>query len=119
MFSSGIQLGTWEFLQWKHVIPVIEENGEKNCFCQAPCLCRDIEEYYTFIAVEAYNVLKEWMDFCASYREKITRESWSMHDLWQITNMNYGGKWGLATNPKMLKHSGKDIGTSTLGTRNS
>lgn len=29
MFSSGIQLGTWDFLQWKHVIPVTEENGEK------------------------------------------------------------------------------------------
>jgi hypothetical protein len=42
------------------------------------------------------------MDFRASYREKITRESWSMHDVWQITNINYGGKWDLATNPKML-----------------
>src|SRR5919198_6096575 len=29
-----------------------------------------------------------------------------MCDLWQTTNMNYGAKWGLATNPKMLKHSG-------------
>jgi hypothetical protein len=38
--------------------------------------------------------------FSCSYGEKITGESWSMHDLWQITNMNYGGKWSLATNPK-------------------
>jgi hypothetical protein len=75
MFSSGIQLGTWDFLQWKHVIPVTEENGEKNCFCQAPCLCQDIENYYTFITFEAYNVLKEWDGFSCSYGEKITGES--------------------------------------------
>jgi hypothetical protein len=23
-----------------------------------------------------------------------------MRDLWQTTNMNYGARWGLATNPK-------------------
>lgn len=26
-----------------------------------------------------------------------------MRDLWQTTNMNYGAKWGLATNPKKLQ----------------
>ena len=26
-----------------------------------------------------------------------------MRDLWQTTNMNYGARWGLATNPKKLK----------------
>lgn len=26
-----------------------------------------------------------------------------MGDLWQTTNMNYGAKWGLATNPKKLQ----------------
>jgi hypothetical protein len=43
------------------------------------------------------------MDFRASYGEKITGESWVMRDLWQTTNMNYGAKWGLATNPKKLR----------------
>jgi hypothetical protein len=57
--------------------------------------------------------------FSCSYGEKITGESWSMHDLWQITNMNYGGKWSLATNPKMLKHSGKDYRNEHFGNRNS
>jgi pimeloyl-ACP methyl ester carboxylesterase len=26
-----------------------------------------------------------------------------MRDLWQTTNMNYGARWGLATNPKKLQ----------------
>ena len=29
-----------------------------------------------------------------------------MRDLWQTTNMNYGAKWGLATNPEeVAEHS--------------
>jgi hypothetical protein len=44
------------------------------------------------------------MDFRASYGEKITGNSWVMHDLWQTTtNTNYGARWGLATSPKNSK----------------
>ena len=60
----------------------------------------DIEEYYAFFTAEAYH------SFRASYGEKITGNSWLMRDLWQTTNMNYGARWGLATNPKRLKGSG-------------
>ena len=55
---------------------------------------------------EAYLSLKEWMDFRASYGEKITGDSFLMRDLWQTTNIDYGAKWGLATHPKNLKSSG-------------
>jgi hypothetical protein len=51
-------------------------------------------------------LVKDWMDFRASYGETITEESWLMRDIWQTTNMNYWAKVGLATAPKRLKSSG-------------
>jgi hypothetical protein len=105
MLSSGIRIGAWDYLQWKHVEPITKENGEVIA-AKLRVYGGDIEEYYPFITAEAYNALKDWMDFRASYGEKIIDNSWIMRDLWQTTNMNYGAKWGLATNPKKLKSSG-------------
>ena len=105
MVSSGIRLGSWDFLQWSHVEPITQENGEIIA-AKLRVYAGDIEEYYTFVTPEAYDALKEWIDFRASYGETITGNSWVMRDLWQTTNMNYGTKWGLATYPKKLKSSG-------------
>jgi hypothetical protein len=105
MVSSGIRIGAWDFLQWKHVQPIIEKSGDITA-ARLLVYAGDAEQYYSFITSEAYNALKEWMDFRASYGEKITGDSWLMRDLWQTTNMNYGARWGLATNPKKLKCSG-------------
>jgi len=105
MVSFGIRLGAWDLLQWKHVEPVTDKNGEITA-AKLLVYAGDVEEYYSFITAEAYNSLKEWMDFRASYGEKITGNSWVMRDLWQTTNQNYGARWGLATNPRKLKSSG-------------
>jgi hypothetical protein len=105
MVSSGIRIGAWDFLQWKHVTPMTNTPGE-IITARLIVYAGDREQYYSFITPEAYSSLKEWMDFRSSYGEKISGESWLMRDIWQTTNVDYGAKWGLATNPKKLKSSG-------------
>ncbi|MDP9197338.1 MAG: hypothetical protein M3O24_02095 [Thermoproteota archaeon] len=105
MASSGIRLGAWDYLLWKHITPITNQNGELSA-ARIIVYAGDFEEYYTFITPEAFLSLKDWMEFRASYGEKITGESFLMRDLWQTTNIDYGAKWGLATHPKKLKSSG-------------
>jgi hypothetical protein len=105
MASSGIRIGAWDFLQWKHCKPIFNENKEVIA-AKLIVYAGDIEEYYSFVTAEAYNALKDWIDFRISYGEKISDNSWLMRDLWQTSNIDYGAKWGLATNPKKLKSSG-------------
>jgi integrase len=105
MASSGIRLGAWDFLQWKHVNAVFDEKGNL-LGAKIIVYAGEPDEYYSFITPEAYISLKEWMDFRNSYGEKITGSSWLMRDVWQTTNINCGAKIGLATAPKKLKSSG-------------
>ena len=105
MVSSGIRLGAWETRMWRHVEPIADKNGGIRA-AKLLVYAGDVEEYYALITTEAYDSLKGWMDFRESYAERITANSWLMRDLWQTTNMNYGARWGLATNPKRLKSSG-------------
>lgn len=102
MASGGFRLGAWDYLQWKNVTPITKDNGELIA-AKLIIYADEPEEYYTFITTEAYNAIKDWIDFRASYGEIITNDSWVMRDLWQTTNMNYGARWGLATNPKKLQ----------------
>jgi hypothetical protein len=104
MASSGIRLGAWDYLRWKHVKPMTDEKGNVVA-AELTVYAGDNEEYYTFITPEAYNALTDWMDFRASYGEKITGDSWVMRDIWQTTNVEYGTRSGLATYPKKLKHA--------------
>lgn len=105
MVSSGIRLGAWDYLKWKHVRPINDNDGNVIA-AKLDVYNGDVEEYYTFITPEAYTALADWMNFRASYGEKIAGDSCLMRDLWQTTNMNYGARWGLATFPKKLKSSG-------------
>jgi len=105
MASSGIRLGAWDSLQWKHVTPVTNEMAE---VIAAKLLIYPgySEEYYSFITPEAYHSLREWMNYRAEQGEGISGDSWLMRDLWQRTDMKYGAKFGVATYPKKLKSSG-------------
>jgi hypothetical protein len=107
MASSGIRIGAWDYLKWKHVIPIPDEKtSEIIIAAKLIVYAGEPEEYYTFITLEAYNSLKEWIDFRAMYGEKITGESWLMRDLWPTTDVKVerGGNFGLATHPQKLKN---------------
>ena len=105
MVSSGFRIGAWDYLQWKHVIPISNNDGEIIA-AKLRIYAGDREEYYSFVTPEAYDSLRQWMEFRTEYGEIINGESWVMRDLWQTTNVDYGFKNGLATCPKKLKSSG-------------
>lgn len=105
MVSSGIRIGAWDYLRWKDVKPIEDEN-RRVIAAKLTVYSGDPEEYYSFVTPEAYSTLKDWMDFRASYGEAIDGDSWLMRDIWQTTNIDYGARLGLATFPKRLKSSG-------------
>jgi hypothetical protein len=52
MASSGIRLGAWDSLQWKHVTSITNDNGEVIA-AKLLIYAGDSEEYYCFITTEA------------------------------------------------------------------
>ena len=73
MVSSGIRLGAWDYIQWKHIIPLTDKEG-KIIAAKLIVYPGDKEEYFSLITPEAYHSLKEWMDFRESFGEKINGE---------------------------------------------
>lgn len=109
MVSSGIRLGAWDYLKWKHIIPIKSKDQDKPDKIVAAKIivyAGENEQYYSFITDETYQSLKDWMAYRESYGEKITGESWLMRNLWKTTNMKYGSKSGLAQHPVRLRSSG-------------
>jgi len=66
MVSSGIRLGAWEYLRWKHVIPLINEHGDIIA-AKMIVYAGDREEYYVFLIPEAYFLLKDCLGFVLSF----------------------------------------------------
>jgi len=102
MCSSGIRLGAWDYLKWKHIIPILNDKNEIIA-AKIRVYADEEEEYFSFISLEAYSYLKEWMNYRRDSGETITEESWLMRNLWDVTTPL--GK-GLATVPIKLKSSG-------------
>jgi len=98
MASSGIRVGAWDYLRWGDIQP-IERDG-KIVAAKLTVYRGEPEQYVTFITPEAYQAVKEWMDFRAQHGEKITSNSWVMRNLWDTSEEN-----GAAL-PKKLKSTG-------------
>jgi hypothetical protein len=101
MISSGIRIGAWDYLKWKHIIP-IEKDG-KIVAAKIIVYAGEPEQYFSFISLEAYTYLKGWIDYRASYGERINGNSWLMRDIWQKTHHRYSHRIGLAAEPKQLQ----------------
>jgi hypothetical protein len=105
MLSSGIRVGSWDYLQWKHVIP-IERDG---VIVAAKLIVKNTKirnrTYFSFITAETYNLLKDWVEFRQLHGEQINGESWLMRDVWQKIDREHGHRIGLAKYPKKIDSS--------------
>jgi hypothetical protein len=103
--STGIRVGAWDYMRWKHITPI---KNEDNVIVAAKLVVypNEPEQYFTFMTPEAYNAVKEWMDFRASFGEEITGESWILRNTWQKVKPRYGHRIGLAKYPKQFKSTG-------------
>ena len=53
MLSSGIRLGAWDYLKWKHIIPNKDNNGTVLS-AKIIVYAGESDEYYSFVTPEAY-----------------------------------------------------------------
>jgi integrase len=108
MCSSGIRVGAFEYLRWKHVIPKVDDKTGQVLAAKLIVYAGEPEQHYAFITPECYYVLQDYMNFRANYGEQVTGESWLIRDLWQTSDIprNRGGdganRKGLASYPKRL-----------------
>jgi integrase len=77
--STGVRVGAWDYMRWKHITPIKNENGNIVA-AKLIVYPSEPEEYFTFMTPEAYHTIKEWMDFRASFGEEITGESWILRN---------------------------------------
>jgi integrase len=108
MLSAGIRVGSWNHLKWKHIISI----KRNNVVVAARIIPKNTKinnrEYYSFITPEAYNALKDWMEFRKLHGENVTGESWLMRDTWEKIDRDHSHRIGLAKYPK--KFGGMSIG---------
>jgi len=103
--STGIRVGAWDYMKWKHITPIKDESGSIMA-AKLVVYPNEPEKYFTFMTPEAYNAVKEWMDFRASFGEEITGESWILRNTWQKVKPRYSHRIGLAQYPKQFKSTG-------------
>lgn len=105
MLSSGIRVGAWNYLKWKHVTPFYDIN-DNLLAAKLQVYVLENDEYFTFMTPEAYNTLKDYIDFRQLHGEKITGESWLIRDTWQKIDKQHGHRIGLAKLPKKMDSEG-------------
>ncbi|MGD9533456.1 MAG: tyrosine-type recombinase/integrase [Candidatus Nitrosocosmicus sp.] len=105
MVSCGMRVGSWAYLKWGDIKPMSKDGkivaGRIKIFNT-----KTKKFYISFISLEAWNSVKNWMEFRQSFGEKINEESWVMRNLWQIKSQRYGNYLGLAKHPVQFSVDG-------------
>ena len=96
LVSSGIRIGAFETLKWKHITPMHHKDSSETLAAKILVYPGDREQYFSFVSPECYASLNDWMDYRALCGESITKESFVMRDIWE--NGDIDG----ASNPKPL-----------------
>jgi integrase len=81
--SSGIRVGAWQYLKWKHIEPI--KRDDKIVAAKIIVYAGENEQYFSFMTPEAFQALQEWMNYRKKSGEDINGESWLMRTLWDTT----------------------------------
>jgi hypothetical protein len=100
--SSGIRVGAFEYLKYKHVIPIQNEKKEIVA-AKLIVYAGEPEQHVSFITLEAYQAIQEYMDFRKLHHEKITGESWLLRDKFLTTTDRHAANKSMVTNPQKLR----------------
>lgn len=87
LVSSGIRIGAFETLKWKHITPLYSKDKNELIAAKILVYPGDREQYYSFLTPEAYTSLDEWMKYRSQCGEDIDKESYVMRDIWQTDDM--------------------------------
>lgn len=102
MASSGIRLGSWDYLRWRDIQPI--ERYGKIVAAKIIVYSGDDEEYFSFITPEAYYELEKWIKYRENCGEYINENSWVMRQLWDTKKGYY--HHGTIKDPEKLKSLG-------------
>jgi hypothetical protein len=102
MASSGIRLGAWDYVRWRHIKPI--NRCGKTIAAKVIVYAGDDEEYFSFITPEAYYQLENWLEYRRESGENIDGNSWLMRQLWNTKEGHY--HHGTIKDAAKLKSSG-------------
>jgi hypothetical protein len=86
--ASGIRVGAWEYLKWKHIEPIKRDDKIIAAKIKIIVYAGENEQYFSFITPEAFEAVQEWMDYRKKAGEDTTGESWVMRTLWNTPTRN-------------------------------
>jgi integrase len=111
MCSSGIRIGAWDYLRWKHVTAITNDKTGETIAAKLTVYAGEPEEYMTFCTPEAYKAMKDWMDFRKMYGEDVRGDSWVMRNMFAVADLKRenrtskkGGRAAKITNVKRLEN---------------